>query len=154
MIANILGFGKINPEYFSVDESTLLNNESLIYGEVFHEDILKIIKNLNYNIESILDIGSGCGKIVTYLALNTNYNIDGIEIEQKRYQKSLSLLEDFDLYDKVNFINNSFINLYFGKYDLLYCCNTIFTYEDNLILYKKILNEFEGIFISILPMCI
>ena len=40
-----------------------------------------------------------------------------------------------------------FTNIYFGNYDILYCCNLVFNDNDNNILYNKIETEFKGIFI-------
>ena len=45
----------------------------------------------------------------------------------------------------IEFVWDSFENLYFGNYDILYCCNIVFSIEDNKMLYKKIEKEFVGI---------
>ena len=126
MDCKILNFGKIEPEYFNINDNLNVSKESLIYGEVNHKELFDIISKLDFNIDSILDIGSGCGKIVIYLALNLDCNVDGIEIDENRFSKSEYFLEFYMLHDKVTFINSNFVNIYFGTYDLLYCCNTIF----------------------------
>lgn len=137
-------FDKIDSDDYGVVDKL---NTSLIYGEVSHQDILKILSEIIINEQNFLDIGSGCGKLVIFIALNLNIYSDGIEIAQNRYQKSLKYLERFDLYDKINFWQESFEEIYFGNYDILYCCNLVFEDEDNKKLYKKIINEFTGKFI-------
>ena len=137
---------KIEREDYIVDSDI---NKSLIYGECCEKDIFFIISSLKekYNIENIIDIGSGCGKIVFYLADNLkDCIIEGIEIQKNRYEKASNLLNN-KMNTNIVFYNDNFKNIYFGNYDLLFCCNTIFTQEDNNILYNKIINEFNGIFI-------
>tara|TARA_E500000178_G_C17037771_1_gene764409 strand:- start:4240 stop:4788 length:549 start_codon:yes stop_codon:yes gene_type:complete len=140
-------FEKIDLDDFKITDKINLNRSSLTYGEVSNLDIGNLISSLKINCENMLDVGSGCGKLVIYLAITLNINIDGIEIDKNRFNKSEYLLEIYDLYDKVNFINDTYENLYFGNYDLIYCCNLVFEYEDNIKLYNKIKNEFNGIFI-------
>ena len=140
---------KIDCHYFKITDESNIHKSSLIYGEVSHIDIKNIISSLNSNLncENILDIGSGCGKLVVYIALKLNINVDGIEIDKNRFNKSEELLEYYDIYNKVNFINDTFENIYFGNYDIIYCCNLVFDNEDNNKLYHKIEKEFNGIFI-------
>ena len=140
-------FEKIDLDDFKITDKINLNRSSLTYGEVSNLDIGNLISSLKINCENMLDVGSGCGKLVIYLAITLNINIDGIEIDKNRFNKSEYLLETYDLYDKVNFINDTYENLYFGNYDLIYCCNLVFEYEDNIKLYNKIKNEFNGIVI-------
>tara|TARA_B100000073_G_scaffold314201_1_gene289193 strand:- start:1716 stop:2237 length:522 start_codon:yes stop_codon:yes gene_type:complete len=118
-------------------------NKSYIYGEVNVEDILKILTELP-DSSLFIDIGSGTGKLVTYIALKLQIMSTGIEINSKRFEKSLKLIEKHNIYDLVDFENKDFRELYFGNYDILYCCNKVFSKEDNNVLYNKILNEFRG----------
>ena len=145
-------------DYFIDKNINLLNkdsyNSSLIYGEVDVKSCIKIIKNKildkyfenNYEYINFVDIGSGCGKLVLKLA---EYNIfsSGVEILNHRYLKSNYLLnnsDDDNLYNYIDFINDNYINIYFGNYNVLYCCNIIFSMEDNNLLYDKLLKEFHG----------
>lgn len=116
-------------------------NNSYIYGEVDERDIYKLIKDFN-NVNSILDVGSGCGKLVTYLAPYYT-NVDGVEINEQRYNKSLKLVDKHNV-TNVEFMMKDYRDIYFGNYDLIYCCNKVFEKEDNDILYTKLLNEFTG----------
>ncbi|VVU95797.1 hypothetical protein CPAV1605_1553 [seawater metagenome] len=140
-------FERICGSDYDIAPELSTNSSSLIYGEVSHNDIYKIINEIKSNESNFLDIGSGCGKLAIYLAKKLNVFVDGIEIDKNRYEKSNQLIDKFDLFDKVSFINNDFRNLYFGNYDFLYCCNLVFDQEDNNILYLKIEKEFNGIFI-------
>lgn len=133
-------------------------NSSYFYGEADITDIYKIINTIienNYDIENennltFIDIGSGTGKLVLYLYEHSQLNTVGIEIIKHRYSKSLELLEQIMKNEKMNKINypefilDDFKNIYFGNYDILYCCNLIFSDEDNNILYNKLLNECKG----------
>ena len=126
-------------------------NSSFLYGEVEPSDILNIIEKLEPDDKSMLDIGSGCGKIVIYLALNLEINIDGVELEPNRFQKSLNLLKKYQQENRVTFYNEDFKNVHFGKYDILYSCNLVFNEQDNIILYQKILWEFKGYLLLFCP---
>lgn len=57
---------------------------------------------------------------------------------------TISFIKSFTCCD-VQPINNFANNRKWGNYDLLYCCNTVFEYEENNKLYKKLVNEFKGV---------
>ena len=137
----------IKPESYKIPNTLDESNNSYIYGEVNPNDIISIINNLGcVNSYSFLDIGSGCGKLA--LCINNKFPdmyCDGIEIHTGRYNDSIEWLEKYpNLQSSTEFFNNDFKNHYFGNYDILYCCNVIYSKEDNLNLYKKILSEFTG----------
>jgi len=135
----------IEPTIYKVDNQ----NKSLIYGETNYKDLLIIFDKLYsiYNINTMIDIGSGCGNLLIYLASKFHdIYFEGIEIQKNRYDKSIDNIMKHDL-DNICIYHDSFINTYLGNYDLLFCCNTIFCDEDNDKLYNKIINEFSGIFI-------
>ena len=133
-------------------------NSSYFYGEADITDIYKIINTIienNYDIENennltFIDIGSGTGKLILYLYEHSQLNSVGIEVIKHRYLKSLELLEQITNDKKINkvnypeFILDDFKNIYFGNYDILYCCNLVFSDEDNNILYDKLINECKG----------
>lgn len=131
----------ISVEDYILPDNLNPDNKSYIYGEVDERDIYKVIKDL-ININSILDVGSGTGKLVSYLSHYYTY-ADGVEINEQRYNKSLTLMEQYNL-NNVEFILDDYQHIYFGSYDLIYCCNKVFEKEDNNILYSKLLNEFTG----------
>ena len=137
---------KIDTKFFVTDN---IYNSSLIYGECDTNDIYNILQPFvkKYNIFSFLDIGSGCGKLTLHLAQKFNrISFDGVEIQKNRYNKSMKTLDHVG-FPNASFICDDFKNIYFGNYDFLFCCNTIFSHEDNLLLYKKIIHEFSGIFV-------
>ena len=141
----------IDREDYLIDKYTNSNNlnsynSSFFYGEVNNNDISSIIKCIlkeikcDYNL-NFLDIGSGCGKLVIFLNENTNLYCTGIEIIEHRYLKSLNLInENYD----IEFFNDNFKNIYFGNFDIIYCCNLVFSEDDNNLLYHKLNNEFKG----------
>jgi tRNA G46 methylase TrmB len=142
-----LNYKHIEREDYLLPSSLDKHNSSFIYGEVNPKHIVQIIKNLNHDCcNNFVDIGSGCGKLVIYVALEFPTKFcSGIEIHENRHQTAVALLEDYiSVYGTTEFQCVDFMNVYFGNYDLLYCCNVIFSKEDNKKLYKKILTEFSG----------
>jgi len=130
-------------------------NTSFFYGEVDMNDLYQIINehivssdnelddnNIYLHNLHFLDIGSGCGKIIYHINKKTNMNCTGIEIIEHRYLKSKELINE-DNYN-VEFIHDNFKNIYLGNYDIIYCCNIIFSDEDNDLLYLKLNKEFTG----------
>lgn len=71
--------------------------------------------------------------------MHFGFYVCGTEIDVNRFQKSLNHESN-----KIEFVNDTFENLYFGNYDILYCCNIVFSIEDNIVLYNKIKREFVG----------
>jgi len=137
----------IAPEAYQISDNLDTYNTSFVYGEVNPRDVISIIKELeDSEFRHFLDIGSGCGKLV--LSVNLNFPeiyCDGVEIHDGRYQDSLSWLEKYPhTQGFIEFYHNDFGRHYFGNYDLLYCCNAIYSKEDNSRLYKKLLTEFSG----------
>jgi len=147
---------KIEEEDFFIDDKLDKSNSSYIYGEVSVESMFKIFDTIDLIDSkescSIIDIGSGCGKLVIGTAIKYNVMIDGVEIDKERYQKSIKLLEyiqennlcEQNLYSNIYFFNNSFKDIYLGNYDIVYCCNLVYSKNDNKILFEKILREFSG----------
>lgn len=139
---------KINKNHYVLSSDLDINNKSFIYGEVNHEDLLNLINNLSIDITNyhFLDIGSGAGKICIYVNMKLNLLSTGVEIDINRYNDSIILSENMNL-DNIYFINDNYKNIFFGDYDILYCCNIVFEFSENKYLFKKILKEFNGIFI-------
>lgn len=144
-----LDYTDIDIRYHLYTRELDVNNKSYIYGEVDPTVIVSLL--LNENIlqygDSFLDIGSGCGKMIISLANNTHFSdnyFTGIEIHKTRYEASLALLDNYELYENVEFILGNYNTLYFKNYNVLYCCNTIFGEKENDELFDKILREFTG----------
>ena len=134
---------KISPEDYQISYNLDKSNNSYIYGEVNSSNIINILQNIEYKNRIFLDIGSGCGKLIMDVSYELDITCTGIEIDINRFNKSLEIQEKKSLFN-VEFINNDFRNIYFGYYDIIYCCNTIFSKEDNKYLYHKIIKEFNG----------
>ena len=155
----LLNYNKIDITYYKLPHELDIHNSSFIYGEVNAKDIIDIIKMINSeeeqnSITTFLDIGSGCGKLILSLVLEfDNLYGTGIEIHKERYEYGMNILDTYgdyfenintNIHEKIEFINEDFMKTYFGNYDCLYCCNLVFTKEDNKKLYSKILHEFAG----------
>lgn len=137
---------KINPDFYNISSKLDSTNTSYTYGEVFANDIIKIIKNIYgedviFEYYSFIDIGCGIGNLLIEIETILKLNCYGVEIEPTRFEESIKQLETNTT---IEIFNKDFKNLYFGNYDILYCCNFVFSKEDNNTLYKKILNEFNG----------
>lgn len=142
----------IDQEDFLIERNIKINNydsynSSFFYGEADHNDIYNIIinnviKDNESNNYHFLDIGSGCGKLTLFFNNKTNCECTGIEIIEHRYLKSIQLINE-DNYN-VEFLCNDFKNIYLGNYDIIYCCNIIFSEDDNNMLYFKLNKEFHG----------
>lgn len=142
----------IEPEDYYICDSLDKHNNSYIYGEIIPDSFYQILKNYELENKTFTDIGSGCGKLLFYLNDKCcDMILHGVEIDKSRYYKSIVVQDsriknDFlSITDNVVFENKDFFNLYFGNYDLLYCCNTVFEYEENMKLYTKLINEFQGV---------
>ena len=138
---------KISEEDFKFLKKNNYEDSSFIYGEICNKDLLNILIKYIRDEKTMLDVGSGCGKLSIYIALKLNIYVEGIEIVKNRFLKSEKLLEFYNIYEKVNFINDDFKNLYFGNFEIIYCCNLVFSDYHNNLLYQKIEKEFNGLFI-------
>ena len=146
-IISQLNYTDISPDSYLITNELDRTNSSYTYGEVNHKQIAsELTQILNENNVHFLDIGSGCGKIVIAIgSCFPNLYCTGIEIHNERYNNSIKLLEKYpELYSNSEFYKIDFNQIYFGIYDVIYCCNIIFSKEDNKKLYKKLLTEFNG----------
>lgn len=157
----LLKYTHIESCFYQLSPDLNMENRSFIYGEVDHKKIIEIIQEINNenvnNIANVCDLGSGCGKLVFHIA-NFFQEIccTGIEIDGQRMNYLNELIELFEekqyftnshieaLYSKIELIHGNFLNNYLGNYDFIYCCNIIFTKEDNKKLYQKLLKEYVG----------
>lgn len=147
-----LDYKKINQKFQTYTRELDIDNHSYIYGEVDYQCINKILRQFSIleNRETFIDIGSGCGKLIVGLAKDSLFEeniFTGIEIHKPRYENSLLLQQEYDCYNNTEFILGDFRELFLGKYDVLYCCNTIFGEKENNSLFNKINREFKGYFI-------
>lgn len=132
----------LEPEIYRIHKSLNQTSTSYIYGEIESNTMYDIIKTMNYENCRFLDVGSGSGNVLMDLANIEGLSVCGIEIDEDRYKKSVQKMDMFE--NSVELIHNDFEKIYFGDYDIIYCCNCIFEDEDNERLYKKIIREFTG----------
>jgi tRNA G46 methylase TrmB len=130
--------------------SELYKDYSIIYGEMEYDGIETIcnIEDIDNSFDTFIDIGSGRGKIVLYMATKFNKSI-GIEIVKDRYNNANNLLESLNNYSfftkKVKFVNDDVLNIKFTNNKcLIFMNNTCFTqnFTDNLFI--KLLNEISN----------
>ena len=121
--------GKLNPDW-----------SSYIYGEIRSQSLIDVLATIDCDNRQFLDIGSGTGRLIADLHKSFEHlSLTGIEIDVDRYNTSLCV-ENLS----IEFICGDFRELYFGDYDILYCCNCVFEMEDNNVLFDKIIREFKG----------
>ena len=142
----------IESEHYIIDNDLDVTNSSYIYGEKYPPDIIKCLIKTIPDMEycnSFIDIGSGVGRLVCEVSKTFPHLLcHGIEIHKNRYESSMYNLINNETYNKegcnIDFENICFGKIYFGNYDIIYCCNTVFSKEDNKLLYSKLLNEGSG----------
>lgn len=134
-------FPKLEPSDFLISDKNT-NSDSLTYGEIFPSDFMNVMERYIRNTPNpyMIDIGSGCGRLVEYVSKHGQFPVDGIEIDKKRYEKSIHE-KNFN----THYIYDDFENVDFSPYNILYCCNVCFDKRDNHRLYHKILKEFKGL---------
>ena len=132
-----LDYTKIDRKYHLYDKQMDEKNKSFVYGEVDYLPFVTLLKDDNvtfYPGDSFIDIGSGCGKFLSGIAMQQYFKemyFHGIEIHNARFNQSIMLQDELDIHANTEFIKEDFRNVYFGNYNVLYCCNTIFEEEEN-----------------------
>ena len=130
--------------------SDLYKDYHITYGEMEYDGVETIcnIKDIDNSFDTFIDIGSGRGKIVLYMATKFNKSI-GIEIVKERNDDANKLLLSLSNYsfftNKVSFINDDVLNIKFTNNKcLIFMNNTCFTqiFTDNL--FKKLINEISN----------
>ena len=112
-----LNYQHIEREHYILDNNLDKLNSSFIYGEVNHKQIVQLLKEINCDSWSnFVDIGSGCGKMVIYVALEfPDKYCSGIEIHQERHQWACSLLEGYNsIMGTTEFTCDNFMKVYFS----------------------------------------
>ena len=122
----------ISPQEYNNYEKGDINQ---VYGEIDGHLLQSIIEESPIVIESILDIGSGCGRALIIVAENIPYMqyLCGIENNEYRYEKSIQYLKQcgLNVQQKLEFIYDDFIHHSFSQVDFVYCCNTMFDKDLN-----------------------
>lgn len=157
----LLKYTHIESCFYQLSPELSMENRSFIYGEVDHKKIIEIIQEINSEnvntIANVCDLGSGCGKLIFHIAnFFEEIACTGIEIDEQRSNYLHEVLELYEekqyltkhhienLYNKIELIHGNFLTYYLGNYDFIYCCNIIFSDEDNKKLYRKISKEYSG----------
>jgi len=146
---NIIDISKpkfnIPPTIYCISPSLQDCKNSFIYGEVHPPDIVMSIQD-NFQLSSFLDIGCGRGELLFYIYQKfPHILLDGIEIDPDRTNLAICEATFQEYNDRIHISCGDFRSIYLGNFDFIYCCNTVFTKNDNNDLYKKLLGEFKGI---------
>lgn len=135
----------IAPSAFQINESLNPDWSSYVYGEIHSQSLIDILITMNCDNRHLLDIGSGTGRLIADLHDSFEHlSLTGIEIDVDRYNTSLHMENHRNDHQYMEFLCGDFRELYFGNYDILYCCNCVFEIEDNDALFDKIIREFKG----------
>lgn len=76
---------------------------------------------INYNIKSVLDIGTGNGSLALYLSEKTKSKIIGIEIQESRYLQALTNVKLNQLESQIDIILNDYLKTDFKDIDVIVC---------------------------------
>jgi SAM-dependent methyltransferase len=130
----------IHQSYFSI------GNE--IYGELNYYSVLKLLKHLQLSkTDHFLDIGSGLGKIVFQVFLETDINqVTGIEINPQRYAISCQIKKKIEQQLTALFNSGRILEIIPGDVlkknintaSVIYMSSTVFSYDFMCALGKKI----------------
>jgi len=129
--------------------STSYDDHKITYGEMDYDGLNSLIKYLNINFTSFIDIGSGRGKICFYILKYPEIQKSfGIEIVKERHEDALELknkLSHFNETKNVQFINDDFLNVNLQDFQnskpLIWFSNLCFTEKITNDIYNKIINE-------------
>lgn len=104
-----------------------------VYGEISFYGARKLIKTLKLkSSDKLIDIGSGFGKFILQLGLETEVSeLVGVEINPDRYKIACLLADEIKAKieedRKICFINDDVANVDFEGITCVYTCSTVFT---------------------------
>ena len=143
----------ISPRTYGDYDETNINQ---VYGEINPQDFVMLLKESPIQLESVMDVGSGCGRaLVTAMQCIPSLKFAiGVENNGYRYMKSQQLVEECG--EEIEFIYDDFQNVSFRQSDFVYCCNTMFDTIQNKDLVDKCLKECVHIFVlfTLEPRCL
>lgn len=119
-----------------------LTSRDLIYGETPYFSIKKIIQEVRPGGEEDLfvDLGSGIGKVVFFVALNFGLPAMGIEINPALYRASLEIKDKLKI-KKAVFVGGNVLEEEFPEGSIFYVHGTSWSEE----VYQKLTQKFEEI---------
>jgi len=90
-------------------------DRNLIYGELTYKGLTKLFKNLEENNQinsnsTFVDIGSGYGKIVRWVAEMYNIPCYGIEIDKEKHDIAKKITKWSHVREKILLMNESFVD--------------------------------------------
>jgi predicted RNA methylase len=94
-------------------------NPNQVYGEICPEDFIMLLKESPVSVESIMDVGSGCGRALVAAVQqipSLKYAI-GVENNRYRFEKSQELVGEWC--DKIELICDDFQNVSFRQAEMI-----------------------------------
>lgn len=154
LFSGINGFAKISEDERACVEAG--HARGSVYGEIPYDSLQVILENELIGPNDVFyDFGSGVGKVVTQVYLNTPVRkAVGIEASVSRYNGCMRMMEKFKATDPytdrkynakarrtITFINKNFLKVDVSDATIIYMCATCF--EPGLM--EKLVQKFEKI---------
>jgi hypothetical protein len=150
--SGITGFGVVSPQEKAFIEKGYSTKKTSIYGEIPYDSLQVILDNERFGPNDIFyDLGSGVGKVVTQVYLNTPVKkAVGIELSGSRHAGAVKMLKNFKQTDAYNdrkrngktkrtlaFAQQDFLKANINDATIIYMCSTCFPPELMTGLIKK-----------------
>lgn len=102
-------------------------------GHSFNLDTILLANfiKLNYNIKTVLDIGTGNASLALYLSEKTKAKIIGIEIQESRYQQALANVQLNKLTSQIDIILDDYLKTNFKDIDAIVCNPPFFKVDED-----------------------
>jgi precorrin-6B methylase 2 len=154
LFSGISGFVKLSDDERSCVEAG--HAKGAVYGEIPYDSLQVILDNELIGPNDVFyDFGSGCGKVVTQVYLNTPVKkAVGIEASFTRYNGSVRMMQKFKTTDayidrkynaksrrNIAFINKNFLKVNVSDATVIYMCATCFAPD----LMDKLVRKFAQI---------
>lgn len=152
----ITGFGIVSPQEKEFIEKGYTTKKTSIYGEIPYNSLQIILDNERFGPNDVFyDLGSGVGKVVTQVYLNTPVKkAVGIELSGSRHAGAVKMLKKCKQTDAYNdrrrngktkrtfaFTQQDFLKANINDATIIYMCSTCFPPE----LMAQLVQKFEKI---------
>lgn len=118
------------------------SGSSPTYGELTKAGLERILSNINSKFSSLIDLGSGAGKICLNSCLYENIDrIVGVELSEQRHKIATSaqelLLKQSSIASKVQFVQCDMLEYNLNNFDICIVSNLCFNDKFNQALSEK-----------------
>ena len=141
--------GLIFDDAYTAQELNSLQQQYIChgYGELLGPSVIKMLKRLELTEQdTLVDLGSGMGKLAFMAYLRTPAKIIGIEASERLYQKAQQVYQQLqrgetefkqDLH-ALSFYHQNFLEFDFNQATAIYSCSTCYTQELLWLICEKI----------------